>query len=170
MGETINIRWKCFSLEQAHSSKGGDFKLWDHSDVANRSLKPLQAAKCAQLQGNDLFDTFHMLLFEALHQRKKDIKSEAVLKSIAGEAHLDVPKFMEDLKSDVSSRWVFEDHIEAVKEYDVFGVPTLVFNGEYASFVKLGSLPDSLEKQVQLFEEIKDLITDKPHILEIKRP
>jgi len=163
MGEGIDIRWKCFSLQQANSSKKTDFKHWDH-------IKPLQAAKCVQFQGNDLFDTFHLLLFEALHLRKKDINSEEVLKRIAGEVHLDVPKFMEDLKSDASKRWVFEDHIEAVEEYDVFGVPTLVFNGEYASFVKLGSLPDSLEEQFQLLEEIKDLITDKPHILEIKRP
>ena len=169
MGKTIDIRWKCFSLEQAHSSKGGDFKRWDHSDVANRSLKALQAAKCAQLQGNLLFDPFHLLLFEAFHKEKKDTNNDRVLQEIAQEARLDVDRFMEDFKSNESCKLVGQDHSEALEKYEVFGVPTLVFDESRPCFLKLGRLPDSKQEHVIFFKEIKEVIVARPYLLEMKR-
>ena len=169
MGETVDIHWKCFSLEQANSSRGQDFKLWEHPETHSRSLLALQAAKCAQLQGDDRFNPFHLLLFEALHLERKDITSEEVLKEIAGKAHLDIPKFMEDLRSDASRQQVGQDHMEAVESYRVFGVPTLVINQKWPFFVKLGSLPDSAEEKVSVFKEVRELIINQPCILEIKR-
>jgi predicted DsbA family dithiol-disulfide isomerase len=129
----------------------------------------MQAAKCAQLQGDDRFTTFHLLLFEALHLERKDIASEEVLKEIAGKAHLDIPKFMDDLRSDASRQQVGQDHMEAVESYRVFGVPTLVINQKWPFFVKLGSLPDSAEEKVSMFKEVRELIMNQPHVLEIKR-
>jgi predicted DsbA family dithiol-disulfide isomerase len=129
----------------------------------------MQAAKCAQLQGDNLFNPFHLLLFEALHLEKKDIASEEVLKEIAGKAHLDIPKFIEDLRSDASRQQVGQDHMEAVESYRVFGVPTLVINQKWPFFVKLGSLPDSAEEKVSMFKEVRELILNQPHVLEIKR-
>lgn len=169
MGEEIEINWKCFSLEQANSSKGPDFKLWEHPEIPSRTLRAMQAAKCAQLQGNDLFDTFHLLLYEAFHREKKNVDSEDVLKVIAQEAQLDIKKFLEDLRSDSSGQLVGKDHLEAVERYQIFGVPTLVFDQRWPFFLKLGSLPDSVEEKVQMFKKIQEMIISQPYILELKR-
>jgi predicted DsbA family dithiol-disulfide isomerase len=170
MGETLKVDWKCFSLEQSHASNGADIKLWEQPDADSRSLKALQAAKCAQLQGKLLFDPFHLLLYEAFHKKKRDTTRDDVLQEIAQEAHLDMQRFMEDLRSDVSRQWVGEDHREALEKYQVFGVPTLVFEEKWPFFLKLGSLPDSRKEKVNFFKEIKDVMVGRPYLLEIKRP
>lgn len=169
MENEVAIHWKCFSLEQANSTRGPDLKLWEHPDIQSRSLKALQAAKCAQSQGAKLFDTFHLLLFEALHRQGKNIASEEVLKDIAFEAHLNTPQFMEALRSDASRQQVGQDHMEAVERYKAFGVPTLVFDQKWPFFLKLGSLPDSAEERVSLFKELKELITHQPHVWGVQR-
>jgi predicted DsbA family dithiol-disulfide isomerase len=165
----LEVTWKCFSLEQANSSQGPDFKLWEHPEVSNRSLKAFQAAKCAELQGDELFDSFHLGLFQARHEERKSISDEAVLKEVAQKAGLDVERFLKDLGSDASREWVGKDHTEAVDTYSVFGVPALVFDERWSFFLKMGSLPDSAEEQVRLFKEIEALVTGQPHVLEIKR-
>jgi len=169
LGEKIDIHWKCFSLEQDHSTRGEDFKLWDHPEIESRSLKALQAAKCAQAQGNPLFDPFHLLLYEAFHKEKRDTTRDDILQEIAQEAHLDVQRFMEDLRSDASRQWVGADHREAEEKYEVFGVPTLVFEEKWPFFLKLGRLPDSQEENVSFLKEIKAVIVGRPYLLEMKR-
>ena len=165
----MDIHWKCFSLEQDHSTKGEDFKLWDHPEIPSRSLKALQAAKCAQAQGTHLFEPFHLLLYEAFHKQKRDTTRDEVLQEIAQEAHLDVERFMEDLGSDTSRQWVGDDHREAVEKYEIFGVPTLVFEEKWPFFLKLGTLPDSKEENVNFFIEIKEVVERRPYLLEMKR-
>ena len=167
--EKLAIRWKCFSLEQLHSERGTDFKLWEHPDVATRSLLALKAAKCAEQQGDHLFDAFHLLLFEAFHRERKDTNSEEVLKTLAQKANLDIQRFMQDLRSDASWKLVGQDHEEAVERYRVFGVPALAFDQQGALFLKLGSLPDADEEKVNLFNDIKALTQRYPSLQEIKR-
>jgi len=143
--------------------------LWDHPEVSTRSLKALQAAKCAQVQGDHLFDPFHLLLYEAFHKNKRDTNQDEVLEAIAGEARLDTQRFREDLRSEDSRKWVGEDHREAVEKYQIFGVPTLVFEEQWPFFLKLGPLPDSAEERVSFFKEIKEVALCRPYLLEMKR-
>ena len=121
------------------------------------------------MQGDLLFDPFHLLLYKAFHEKKRDTTRDEVLQEIAQEAHLDMQRFMEDLRSAASRQWVGEDHGEAVEKYQVFGVPTLVFEEQWPFFLKLGSLPDSAEENVTFFKEIKGLIVGRPYLLEMKR-
>jgi predicted DsbA family dithiol-disulfide isomerase len=167
--DDLNIHWKCFSLEQDHSTRGADFKLWDHPEVTSRSLKAFQAAKCAQVQGNHLFDTFHMLLFEAFHREPKDTTCDSVLEDMARKATMDVEQFLEDLRSEKSRQLVGQDHSEAEEKYGVFGVPTLIIDKQRPFFLKLGKLPDSTGEQVEFFNELRQIITNRPYLSEVKR-
>jgi predicted DsbA family dithiol-disulfide isomerase len=169
LGDTLDIHWKCFSLEQNHSTKGEDVKLWNHPEIDSRSFKALQAAKCAQMQGSDLFETFHMLLFEAFHREPKDTTSDTVLEEIACKANLDVGRFMQDLRSEQSRQLVGQDHCEGKDKYQLFGVPTMIIGESRPFFLKLGKLPASTEEQVAFFEELQDIITKYPYLLEIKK-
>jgi predicted DsbA family dithiol-disulfide isomerase len=143
--------------------------LWDHPEIDSRSFKALQAAKCAQMQGNNLFETFHMLLFEAFHREPKDTSSEAVLLDIARKAYLDVNRFKEDLRSDQSRKMVGLDHMEGEEKHHLFGVPTMIIDESRPFFLKLGKLPDSKEDLVTFFQELQAIITKRPYFLEIKR-
>ena len=121
------------------------------------------------MQGNDLFEPFHMLLFEAFHREPKDTTSEEVLAEIAKKANLDVEKFTEDLRSEQSRKLVGQDHCEGEKKYRLFGVPTLIIDESRPIFLKLGKLPDSKEEQVTFFDELRAIITNRPYFLEVKR-
>ena len=142
--------------------------MWDHPEVTSRSLKALQAAKCAQLQGNRTFEPFHMLLFEAFHREPKDTTSDEVLAEMAGKANLEVEQFLEDLKSEKSRKLVGQDHCEGEEKYRLFGVPTLIVDESCPFFPKLGKLPDSTDEQVSFFHEIMGIISKRPYLLEIK--
>ena len=156
-------------MEQDHSTRGVDFKLWDHPEVSSRSLKALQAAKCAQVQGNHLFDTFHMLLFEAFHREPKDTTCDAVLEDMARKAALDGEQFLEDLRGEKSRKLVGQDHSEGEEKYGICGVPTLIMDDKRPLFLKLGKLPDSTDERVAFFHEVQAIITKRPYLLEVKR-
>jgi predicted DsbA family dithiol-disulfide isomerase len=143
--------------------------LWDHPEIESRSFKALQAAKCAQMQEKNLFETFHMLLFEAFHREPKDTTSATVLEEIARKANLDVNKFKEDLRNEPSRKLVAQDHMEGEEKYKLFGVPTIIIDESRPFFLKLGKLPDSTEDHVTFFQEVGELITKRPYLLEIKR-
>ena len=91
------------------------------------------------------------------------------MQEIAQEARLDVNRFMEDLKSNESCKLVGQDHSEAIEKYKVFGVPTLVFDESHPCFLKLGRLPGSKEEHVTFYQELRELTTKRPYLLEIKR-
>ena len=132
-------------------------------------MKALQAAKCAQAQENHLFEPFHMLLFEAFHREQKDTTSEEVLVEMARDANLDVERFLEDLNGEQSLKQVGQDHCEGKEKYGLFGVPTLIIDESRPFFLKLGRLPDSPEEQITFFYELREIITNRPYFLEVKR-
>ena len=110
-----------------------------------------------------------MLLFEAFHREQKDTTSEEVLVEMARDANLDVERFLEDLKSGQTLKQVGQDHCEGVEKYGLFGVPTLIIDESHPFFLKLGRLPDSPEEQVTFFYELREIITNRPYFLEVKR-
>ena len=121
------------------------------------------------MQEKTLFETFHMLLFEAFHREPKDTASEAVLEEIARKAKLDVNKFREDLRSEQSRKLVGKDHMEGKEQHQLFGVPTMIIDDSRPFFLKLGKLPDSPDEHVSFFQELQEIITQRPYLLEIKR-
>ena len=121
------------------------------------------------MQGNNLFETFHLLLFEAFHKEPKDTTSDAVLEDIARKANLDVNRFKEDLRSEQSRKMVGQDHSEAEEKHNLFGVPTIIIDESRPFFMKLGKLPDVMDEHVTFFQELRKLITKRPYLLEIKR-
>ena len=110
-----------------------------------------------------------MLLFEAFHREPKDTTSEEVLAEMARTANLDVQQFLEDLKSEKTRKQVGQDHYEGEEKYGMFGVPTLIIDESRPFFLKLGRLPNSMEEQVKFFNELREIITNRPYLLEVKR-
>ncbi len=64
---------------------------------------------------------------------------------------------------------IADDYERGVQDHGVWGTPTLVFNGQRAAYLRIKPAPPA-EESVKLFEELFDLINDRPCVLEVKRP
>ncbi len=93
-----------------------------------------------------------------------------MLVDTARDADLDLVRFKEDMDKEETWQALGKDHMEAREKYDVFGVPTLIFENGEGVFVKLESLPESKEERISLFGFISDMARKKPYLLELKRP
>ncbi len=109
-------------------------------------------------------------MFEARHKNRIDISDPEELVEIARQSGLDLIRFGEDIKNSETFTAVGKDHEEARICHNIFGVPTLVFEGNKAVYVKLESIPKSKEEQISLFELLSGITIKRPYLLEIKRP
>lgn len=94
-------------------------------------MPALEAAKCAELQGNEACERFHIALMKAHFEQNRDISEREVLVAVAGEVRLDVAKFISDLDSGSQISKVIAEYEEAQEEYPGFGIPTAVFGGRH---------------------------------------
>ena len=166
----ISIQWKTFSLEQQNSKEGPDFMIWEDPDFPSQGFMALVAAKAAINQGESSFLRFHRATFKARHEEGKDIGDLEVLKEIAKHTDLDLVRFEQDVARDETWQAAGEDHTESKEKYNIFGVPTLVFEQGGPVFVKLQSIPESREERISLFELISNMGAERPYLLELKRP
>ncbi|MBU4318723.1 MAG: DsbA family protein [Proteobacteria bacterium] len=169
-GKDFSIQWKAFSIEQQNSSKGPDYKLWEHPEAPSKGLKALAASKAAENQGEDVFLALHDELFKAGWKRKENIADDAVLLSVAESAGLEMDRFKKEMKNSAVWNAVGKDHREARDKHNIFGVPTLVFQKGRPVYVKLTDLPPSDSERLSLFELIRDMAEDRPYLMELKRP
>lgn len=168
------MTYKSFILEQVNfqAKRGPDWKVWEDETFPSRDLPPLEAAKCAALQGEETFRRFHLLLFRARHQKKLDITNQLILLDVAKEAGLDGERFARDLKGRGQREVVAREHLEAVEKFGIFGVPTLIFDDGMPLFVKLkeGRWEGSEREDLELLERLRQLSMDQPYVLEVKQP
>lgn len=105
---------------------------------------------------------------KARHEAKRDIADKDVLAEVAGDAGLDVARFRADLEDRRLLKKLAEDHTFAVTSFNVFGTPTLVFEGQNAVFLK--STPPPPEEAMAMFEDVRQMAEARRNIREIKRP
>jgi len=166
----LSIEWKVLSLEQINQNRGEDFKVWEHPEYPARGILALAAAKAALSQGEAFFKKFHRLIFRAYHDQRKDISKRAVLSETALEAGLDIEKFERDLDSKEIIQGIGDDYLEAKQSYNLFGVPSFVFENDEAIYVKLESVPKTEEESIKILEHIFQMGLEMPYLLEMKRP
>jgi predicted DsbA family dithiol-disulfide isomerase len=162
------IVWKTFSLEQINMEADADRDaLWAEPE-RRRGLLPGAAAKWAESQNGDTFETLQRAIFEARHagEREKIGKPE-VLESILDRAGLDGGTIVKEVLTD--RRWLDAhraDHEEA-EELGLFGVPTLVFPDRQPMFVRLTEITEG-ERAIDIYRKVRDAAGD-PLINELKR-
>ena len=147
-GDSIKIVWKSrplmvneipgrqisdHSVEsrmRAGLEEEGLFNPWDESTPHPSSSMPAQiAGKCALLQGEQLFERFHALVFQAFFRDCRDISQSEVLYSLAADAGLDMQRFPADFGSDERRQEVMADVEEVRSQYEGWGVPLTVVGG-----------------------------------------
>ncbi|MBI4297997.1 MAG: DsbA family protein [Chloroflexi bacterium] len=109
------------------------FQPWQEEKLyPNKSLPALEAAKCAEAQGEELYNRYHMALFRGLFGESRDISDPADLVRIAWECGLDVNRFAEDYANYTYRHRVMEEFKESLAFFStqgVLGIPTVLFDG-----------------------------------------
>jgi hypothetical protein len=171
LGDDLHITWKAFLLEQANSRRGDEWKAWKDRRFTSRDLPPHEAAKSILTEhGENAFYRFHMATFRAYHQDKRDIANPLELLAIAREVDLDTTALAEDLRTRKYREAVGADHEEADEQYDIFGVPTILFDGQQPTFIKLEGGAWEGADDLELFHALWNIAATRPYVLEIKKP
>ena len=171
-GQTVNVNWRFFPLEQANNKNGDEWKLWEQPDTYHsKGLPAFRAAIAARDQGDDKYRAFVWELLRLRHQDGRDIARPATLTDAATRAGLDLEAF-DRVRNDRSRlSEIGDDFTDATETYGAFGTPTFVFpNGQSAYLkLKLGDVPSG-DDAVAFFDRFVDITRDTPNVLEIKRP
>jgi predicted DsbA family dithiol-disulfide isomerase len=171
LGDDLQVTWKAFLLEQANSRRGDEWKAWKDRRFTSRDIPPHEAAKSILAEhGAEAFDRFHISTFRAYHQDKRDIANPLELLAIAREVDLDIAVLADDLRSRKYREAVGVDHEEADEEYDIFGVPTILFDGQQPTFIKLEGGAWEGSDDLELFYALCNVAATRPYVLEIKKP
>ena len=76
-----------------------------------------------------VLDEVHQAFYDAIHDQGRQLRSESAILRFINQRGLDADEFRETMRSDAIRRRIVEA-TEAVQDYGVGGVPTLVINGE----------------------------------------
>ena len=168
-GDQLDINWRGFLLEQVNNKQGPDWKVWEQpDDYEFRGLWALRAGEAAKMQGEEVFQKFHIALLRARHEDRVNIGDRDVLMEVAGSAGLDLEKFRTDIDDPAVKERVVANHLEAVENYGVFGTPTFVFPNGAAAFLKMLKPPEG--NGARVLELLSELMNEHIYIGEVKRP
>lgn len=171
MGDELQVTWKAFLLEQANSRRGLDWKAWKDPRFTSRDIPPHEAVKSVLAEhGPEAFQRFHLALFRAYHVHKRDIANLLEILAVAREVDLNTSVLAEDLRTRKYREVVGTDHDDGDERYDIFGVPTILFNGQQPTFVKLDAGAWEGPDDMELFHALYNLAATRPYVMEVKKP
>ena len=90
---------------------------------------------------------------------------------IANSLGIDTTELAEDLRTRRFKEVVGVEHEEADEQHDIFGVPTILFDGQQPTFIKLAEGEwEGTDEDLSLFHSIVDVSAPRPYVMEIKKP
>ena len=170
MGESLQITWKAFLLEQVNSRRELGWKAWEDARFTSRDIPPHEAVKSVLAEhGPAAFERYHMAVFRAYHVHKRDVANPLELLAIAREVDIDTTVLAEDLRTRKYKKEVGADHEEASEPHNIFGVPTILRDGQEPTFVKLAAGTWEGSEDLEFFYDLFKVAL-RPYVLEIKKP
>ncbi len=166
----FQVRWRYFSLSQVNSQIDG-WTLWGepHPGADMRGRASFMAAEAARRQ-DGRFEAFHMELLRQRHELDLPADEPEALTAAARAAGLDLERFERDRQDPSTLAALAADHQYAVSELGVFGTPTFVLPEGRSAYVRLRPAPKDAEEVVAVFDELLNLVGERPYVLEVKRP
>lgn len=166
-GVQWDVRFVPFSLDQAHVAEG-ETPVWEGPDRFP-GLLANEAGIVVRDRYPDRFLDVHEALFAARHDRALDLRDVDVLASVLDSAGVDASAVMADIKDGWPLDTFRKEHEAAVRDHQVFGVPTFIA-GEEAVFVRLMTRPEGdAGLAASTVERVIDLLTGWPDLNEFKR-
>lgn len=108
---------------------GVKFTMWARDDYPTWSLPALEAAKCVKLQGEELFERVHLVLFEAFFTKGINIGNREEVIEVVRSAGVEMDRFLEDYEAGTARVQVLKEYEEAITTYRVTAIPTVIFDG-----------------------------------------
>ena len=150
-GRDWDVRFTAFSLDQAHVAEG-EPAIWDRPEgERGTGVLALEWGLAVRDGFGDRFHDWHLGVFAARHDEGRQIRDEAVLRDVAVAAGLHPDAVAADVASGRPLATLAEEHTEAVKRWQMFGVPTFV-DGEHATFIRFmeRGRVDDLDRALEL--------------------
>lgn len=150
-GRGHEVGFRPFSLDQAHVAEG-EPPIWERPPgERGRGTRALLYALAVRDHFPEHFLDWHAGAFLARHTEARDLSDDAVLRDVAASAGLDPDAVAVAADDPATVAQLASEHVEAVKRWDVFGVPTFIV-GDEAVFVRLmePGRVDDLERALDL--------------------
>ncbi|PON16490.1 hypothetical protein C2W62_18200 [Candidatus Entotheonella serta] len=126
LGTKREVSWQ--RIKAMVEPEGITWNMWQREDYPNWSLPGLEAAKCAALQSHEAYDDMHFRLFRGFFEQGVNIANIDEVLALARQSPLlDYSRFVDDLDSGVTRRAIFDEYEEAVNDYLVYAIPTVIF-------------------------------------------
>lgn len=165
-GATWDVTFSPFTLRQVH--KGDDAPdVWGDPERRD-DLLSLAASVAVRDGWPDRFLDAHLALFRARHDRSMPLTSRDEVASVLRDAGLDADKVLEVVDAGEPYAELGRTFSRLVADYDVFGVPTFVADGD-AVFVRLMARPtDAADARAAIEDVVTRLVEDR-RLNEFKR-
>lgn len=143
-GASLDVSFVPFSLMESHAQEGEPAQ-WDLPvDEVGKGVLALLWSISIRDRNRESFPDFHVGLFSARHDDGSDINDPNVLESVALSVGLDPDEVRAIVASGVPSKVLADEHMAAVEDHGVFGVPTFISGGDavFVRFMERHNRPD----------------------------
>lgn len=138
VGEAWAVRWVPFSLDQTKVPEGGA-DVWSDPEKAGARMA-VEVGIAVRDRWPDAFLAVHRDLFAARHDEGLDLRDHDVVAAVLAGRGLDADEVFEEVLGGRPTETFRAEHLAAVEEHQVFGVPTLIVDGR-AAFLRLLDRP-----------------------------
>lgn len=168
-GADWDVTFVPYSLAQGHV-EDGEPAVWDRAEPNRGSgILALQVGLTVRDELPHAFLDVHEALFAARHDHGLDLRDADVLRRAVAEAGADADKVFELLGDGRALDTLRREHVAAVADHQVWGVPTFVTDRR-AAFVRLLDRPEGDgERAVRVVERVLDLLDETPVLHEFKQ-
>jgi hypothetical protein len=142
-----------FSLSQVHVPEG-EPAVWeaDHPEAVS-GVPALLWGIAVRDHCPERFPAVHRALFAARHDRGEDLRDPAAVRAAVQAAGADAEEIARIVAGGGPLRTLAAEHTEAVEQWAVFGVPTILMGGEavYLRLMERGR-DDDLQRVLEMVE------------------
>ena len=155
-GAPWTVTFVPFSLGQVHVAEG-EPDIWGRWRE-DTGLLALQAGVVVRDKFPERFLDVHEALFALRHDEGGQLRDEASVRQVLTAQGVDADVVLEEINGDRVIDKVREEHEAAVRDHDVWGVPTFIL-GDQAAFVRYMNRPHGdVEVATRTIERTLDLL------------
>lgn len=160
----LDVHWKILNLAEINR---------EHDSLAAERAQSAPAFRALvlarRLGGEEAIDRLYLALGRARHERRENLRSEEVIEAALAEAGQERELLRAALDDSSTDQEVLDEHNEAVKRFNAFGVPYLVLGErDFGLFGPVISEVPRGDAALELWEHVSWMLT-QPYLYELKR-
>ncbi len=165
-GAPWDVTWVPFSLGQVHVAEG-DPDIWGRW-TDDSGLLALQAGVVVRDKFPDQFLDAHIALFALRHDHGGKLRDEGAVRQVLEDQDVDATAVLAEIESGAAIATVQAEHEGAVRDHEVWGVPTFIA-GDQAAFVRYMDRPGGdASHAIRTIERTLDLLDGWVELNEFK--